>query len=135
MSAEIEDQALDGTVTGPAGLAARSANKLLHVTGKFVGTDPTITGGLYVGETLHATLHWSPTPTTATYHWSRNGVEIVGATDPTYVTTSDDLGQSLTVTAVGSGVGYYDVTGTSAAVVPVAAPDPGMVVSLSLVVS
>ena len=44
VSAEIEDQALDGVVTGPAGLAARSANKLLHVTGKFAGTDPTITG-------------------------------------------------------------------------------------------
>ena len=30
--------------TGPGGLAGTSANKLLHVTGSFTGTDPTITG-------------------------------------------------------------------------------------------
>jgi hypothetical protein len=131
VNAELTEQALSGVVIGLGGLPARSANKLLHVTGSFVGTDPTITGSTYVGETLQASLHWTPTPTTVTYLWSRNGVAIVDATGATYVTTSDDLGQSLTVTASGSGVGYYDVTGTSAAVVPVAAPDPGMVVSLT----
>jgi hypothetical protein len=47
------------------------------------------------------------------------------------VVAPEDVGQSLTVTVNGSGVGYYDVTGTSAAVVPRAAPEPGMVVSLT----
>ena len=131
VSADLTEQALDGVVTGLGGLPARSANKLLHVTGTFVGTDPTITGSPDVGETLQASLHWTPTPTTVTYQWSRNGVAINGATAATYVATADDLGQSLTVTAVGTGVGYYDVTGTSAAVVPTAAPHPGMVVSLT----
>ncbi len=131
VTADLTEQALDGVVTGLSGLPPRSANKLLHVTGQFVGTDPTITGAPYVGETLHATPHWVPTPTTMTYQWSRNGEPIVGATDATYVTTSDDLGQSLTVAVLGGDPGYHDVSGTSTPVVPAAPPDPGMMVSLT----
>jgi subtilisin family serine protease len=131
VTAELTEQALDGVVTGLGGLPARSANKLLHVTGRFVGTAPTIVGAPYVGETQHAALHWTPTPTTLTYQWSRNGVAIDGATAAMYVATADDLGQSLTVAVTGSGAGYYDIAGTSSAVVPLAAPDPGMVVSLT----
>jgi len=131
VTADLTEQALAGVVTGLGGLPARSANKLLHVTGTFAGTDPTITGSTYVGQTLTASLHWTPTPTTLTYQWNRSGVAILGATAATYVATADDLGQSLTVTVSGSGVGYYDVTGTSTAVIPTEAPHPGMVVSLT----
>ena len=49
VTADLTEQALAGVVTGLGGLPARSANKLLHVTGTFVGTDPTITGSTYVG--------------------------------------------------------------------------------------
>ena len=130
--AELMGQALTGLVTGPGGLPARSANKLLHIgTGTLVGTDPTITGAPFVGKTLQATLHWSPTPTTPTYQWKRNGAPIVAATKATYVATSADVGQSLTVAVTGSSPGYYDVTGTSAAVRPTTPPDPGMVVAMT----
>ena len=129
--ASLTEQALNGVVIGLNGLPARSANKLLHTTANYTGTDPTITGAQYVGQTLTASLHWTPTPTTLTYQWNRSGVAILGATAATYVATADDLGQSLTVTVSGSGIGYSDVTGTSAAVVPTDPPKPGMVVSLT----
>ncbi|MGN1420249.1 MAG: CotH kinase family protein [Eubacterium sp.] len=38
-----------------------------------------------------------------TYQWYRNGSEISGATNQTYVTTSDDVGSVITVTATGDG--------------------------------
>ena len=130
--AELMGQARSGLVTGPGGVPARSANKLLHVgTGTPVGTGPTITGAPFVGKTLQATVHWSPTPTTLTYQWSRNGVPIAAATSGAYVVTSDDLGQSLTVAVTGSSPGYYDVSGTSEAVSPASVPDPGMVVTMT----
>lgn len=129
--AELLGQSLTGLVTGPGGTAARSPNELLHATGMFVGTAPSISGPRYVGETLHATQHWTPAPTALTYHWNRNGVAIPNATAATYVVTSSDVGQSLTVTVAGSSPGYSPVTGTSAAVVPSARPDPGTVVTMT----
>jgi subtilisin family serine protease len=131
VNAGLTEQALTGVVIGQGGLPPKSANKLLQVTGRFVGTDPTITGREFVGEPLTASLHWTPTPTTLTYQWNSNGVAIPAATGATYVVAPADLGQSLTVTVTGSGVGYYDVTGTSAAVVPAAPPDPGLVVTMT----
>jgi len=118
VTADILDRAVDGVVTGPGGLAARSANKLLHVTGRFTGTAPTITGAVYAGDVAEAVLNWLPTPTSATYQWYRNGVAIDGATAATYETTSDDLDQSLTVTATTTQSGYTPISGTSDPFVP-----------------
>ncbi|MHB1007978.1 MAG: S8 family peptidase [Propionibacteriaceae bacterium] len=129
--AELLGQSLNGLVTGPGGMAARSPNELLHATGMFVGADPSISGARYVGETLHAAQHWTPAPADLTYQWNRNGVAILNATAATYVVTSNDVGQSLTVTVAGSSPGYARVTGTSAAVVPSARPDPGTVVTMT----
>lgn len=44
-----------------------------------------------------------------TYQWYRNGSEISGATNQTYVTTSDDVGSVITVKATGDG---SNLTGT-----------------------
>ena len=129
--ADLVDRAVTGVITAPGGLRAGSVNKLLNVSTQFTGTDPTITGELFVGATMHAGLNWAPTPTSATYQWLRNGVTIDGATGDSYVTTKGDLSQSLTVTVTASRPRLPDVTGTSAAVVPTAAPHPGMVVSLT----
>jgi len=128
---DLVDRAVTGVITAPGGLPARSVNKLLNVNTQFTGTDPTITGELSVGATMHAGLNWTPTPTSATYQWLRNGVAIDGATGVSYVTTKDDLSQSLTVTVTASRPRLPDVTGTSAAVIPTEAPHPGMVVSLT----
>jgi subtilisin family serine protease len=129
--ADLVDRAVAGVITAPGGLPAGSPNLLLNVSTQFSGSDPTITGSTYVGATLQASLHWTPTPATATYQWSRNGVAIDGATGASYVTTSDDLGQSIAVTVTGSRPRLPDITGTSTAVVPTEAPHPGMVVSLT----
>jgi hypothetical protein len=131
VNAALVSNADDGVVLQQPRPDTQSPNKLLNVTGVFTGTDPTITGSPVVDQTLTAALHWTPAPATATYQWNRNGVAIANATAATYVATSDDLGQSVTVTVVGSGLGYRDVTGTSPAVVPKAPPDPGMVIPLT----
>lgn len=44
-----------------------------------------------------------------TYQWYRNGAEISGATNQSYVTTSDDVGSVITVKATGDG---SNLTGT-----------------------
>jgi len=129
--ADLVDRAVTGVISAPGGFPARSANKLLNVSTEFNGTDPTITGPMYAGQTLHAALHWSPTPTTATYQWLRNGVEIVGATSESYLTTTDDQDQSISVSVTGSRPRLKDISGTSAAVVPAVPPDPGMVVTMT----
>jgi len=129
--ADVVGRAVTGVITGPGGLPARSANKLLNVNTTFIGTVPTITGLLYAGQTLHAALHWSPTPTTVTYQWLRNGAEIVGATGESYVTTADDQDQSISVSVTGHRPRLNDISGTSAAVIPAVPPDPGMVVTMT----
>ena len=130
--AELMAQAITGRVTGPGGIAARSVNKLLHVgTATIAGTVPTITGTPFVGATLTTSPHWSPTPSTLTYQWKRNDVAISAATKSTYVVTSADAGQTLTVAVAGSTPGYYDVSATSVSVKASTTPVPGMLVTLT----
>ena len=117
VTADIVERAVDGIITGPDG-PARSANKLLNVTGRFTGTAPSITGAVYAGDIAQAVLNWLPTPTSATYQWNRNEVAIPGAIASTYETTADDLDQSLTVTATTTQSGYVPISGTSAPFVP-----------------
>ncbi len=102
----------------PLVVGARSANLLLNTLGHFTGTDPSITGAVYAGETAQATLHWVPTPTTVAYQWYRGGVAIIGETSATYASTADDLDQTITVTATASDPGFVPVSGTSASWVP-----------------
>nr|WP_257910014.1 hypothetical protein [Janibacter limosus] len=76
---------------------------------------PTITGTRGVGKTLTATKGtWSPTPTSYTYRWKRNGVSITGATKSTYTPTSADAGRRLTVSVAARRTGYATKTATSA---------------------
>lgn len=66
---------------------------------------PTISGATAVGSTLTVDRGtWSGSPTTYTYRWARDGVDIPGATSITYVTTDDDLAAAI----------RCDVTGTNA---------------------
>ncbi len=76
---------------------------------------PKITGTLRVDSTLAASVGvWSPTPTSYTYQWRREGAAISGATAATYKLTQSDIGKriSLSVAAVKSG--YVTTTKTSA---------------------
>jgi len=75
---------------------------------------PTITGTQKVGQSLTADLAgWSPTPTSVSYQWLRNGAAISGATSATYVVTSEDLGNRVSVAATPARAGYTSVSATS----------------------
>ncbi|MCU1469849.1 MAG: hypothetical protein JWQ39_998 [Glaciihabitans sp.] len=71
---------------------------------------PSISGGHAVGNTLNAGHgFWSPTPTSYTYNWYRNGAQLSGAHTQTYQLKSVDLGQFLQVEVVAHRSGYFAV--------------------------
>jgi hypothetical protein len=76
---------------------------------------PRITGTRRVRSTLTASLGtWSPTPTTTTYRWYRNGVAIKGATKRTYKLTAADRRKRIKVVVKRSRAGHVTTTRTSA---------------------
>lgn len=79
---------------------------------------PSLSGTAKVGHTLtaaHGT--WSPTATSYSYSWKRNGKAITGATKPTYVLVKADKGQKVAVTVTAHRYGW---TGGSASTASVA---------------
>jgi hypothetical protein len=77
---------------------------------------PSITGTTTVGQTLAAqTGTWSPTPTSFTYQWQRNGSAIANATSSSYQIVGADFGPYITVTVTASRTGYITTARTSAA--------------------
>lgn len=78
-----------GRSFGRAGLIALPTNT----------SAPTISGTITQGQTLTATTgSWVNSPTSYTYQWKRNGSNISGATNSTYVLTSNDFANEVTVT-------------------------------------
>jgi hypothetical protein len=68
---------------------------------------PTVTGTPKVGQTLTASgATFTPSPSSTTYRWLRDGVAITGATDATYRLVAADAGHRLSVEATGTRVGY-----------------------------
>ena len=64
---------------------------------------PSVSGKLSVGSTLTAVAApWSPTPSSLSYQWYRNGSAISGATGTTYKLVRADSGKSLSVTITGA---------------------------------
>lgn len=79
---------------------------------------PTITGTAQVGQVLTANPGtWTPTPTTFSYQWFRNGAAIAGATAATYTATATDLGATLTVQVSATPPGGTAASATSVGVV------------------
>jgi hypothetical protein len=74
---------------------------------------PKISGYAAVGMTLSIT--GTPTGTTLSYRWKRNGAAISGATKSTYKVATADLGKKLTVTVTSKRSGYTTLSKTSAA--------------------
>jgi hypothetical protein len=74
-----------------------------EVTGvPFTITDPTISGSAVETATLTAsTGTWTNSPTSYTYQWKRNGVNISGATSSTYKLVANDIGTTITVEVKG----------------------------------
>jgi hypothetical protein len=78
-----------------------------------IGT-PSISGTNQVGMTLSATTgSWNPTPTTFSYQWRRDGMDINYATNSTYTLTGDDYQRSISVRVTGSRTGNITAAGTS----------------------
>ncbi len=72
-------------------------------------------GNASLGQTLLASLATAgPIGTAYAYQWLRNGIEIPGATNPSYTVTEGDLLASITVRVNASGSGYIPNEMTSA---------------------
>ena len=77
--------------------------------GSFAPKNVTITGEARVGNTLMAsTSGWTPTPSSFTWRWQRNGVDIPGATSAAYTLTPADNGTTVRVVATAKLEGYFD---------------------------
>jgi len=72
-----------------------------------------VEGRYVVGHTLLATAAVSPTPSTVSYQWYRNGTAVAGATASSYDLTSRDGGARVHVKAVAKRSGYTDGVATS----------------------
>ncbi|WP_338538516.1 hypothetical protein N5P18_01950 [Janibacter terrae] len=112
----------DGRITITT-LSATSTGATVRVTNSAtlspftLVTAPRITGTKGVGRLLTASNGtWSPTPTSYSYRWKRNGVSISGATARTYTPTRSDAGRYLTVTVTARRSGYTSKSATSARV-------------------
>ena len=76
-----------------------------------VAGTPSISGYNQVGNTLTAyTGSWSPSPTTFTYQWRRDGMDINFANSSTYVVTGDDYNRNISVAVTASRTGYITTT-------------------------
>jgi len=82
-----------------------------------------ITGNAVVGGTLSVVLDVTPTPTTVTYQWNRDGWPITGATNSTYVVQPSDAGSRIDVMLSLSGPGPMSA-GTSTDQIQIAAATP-----------
>ncbi|MDF9276908.1 FG-GAP-like repeat-containing protein [Arthrobacter sp. EH-1B-1] len=68
---------------------------------------PVITGIPQVGSTLaEVGPEWGPAPVTRAHQWLRNGAEIPGATESTYIPVEADIGANISVRVTGSKPGY-----------------------------
>lgn len=76
-----------------------------------VAGNPSISGYNQVGNTLTAsTGSWSPSPTTLSYQWRRDGMDINFANSSTYVVTGDDYNRNISVAVTASRTGYITTT-------------------------
>jgi hypothetical protein len=85
-------------------------------------TAPAISGSAVSGQTVTVSNGtWSATPDSYTYQWKRAGTAIGNATAQSYVLTSADVGQAITVTVTATKAGYVSASATSASITPTAA--------------
>lgn len=83
---------------------------------------PTISGTAAEGQTLTATTGtWTNSPTSYTYQWQRDGLDIAGSINQTRALTSADIGFQINVTVIGANADGPGAKAISASVGPVVA--------------
>jgi hypothetical protein len=105
--------AADGTPLG-----TRASNNIADVyPAPMSSSAPVIAGTPTPWSTLSVNLgSWSPSPSSMSYRWLRDGKKIKGATGPTFVVRTKDRGHKISVRVTGRLLGYTTVTRTSAKV-------------------
>ena len=97
-----------------------------------VAPTPSITGARTVGQSLTVKVgRWSPSPSSWTYRWRRDGVGISGATGARYRLAAKDAGARVSVDVTAHRTGYTARTRTSARTASIvrpftSAPTPGI---------
>ncbi len=82
--------------------------------GSFVKGTPLASGTPRVGKKLTVSRGiWSPSPSSFSYRWLRNGKSISGATKSTYKLTSKDRGKKISVRVTATKTGYTTTSATS----------------------
>jgi hypothetical protein len=95
--------------------SAETTNSITPIGDFSISPAITVTGTTSVGETLSVDLSGvSPTPTSASYVWKRDGVAIDGAVSSTYILTEDDAGFGISATVTVSKTHYNDLPVTTA---------------------
>lgn len=111
-----------------AGAAARFTRLKVTVTAILPTNTmpPQVTGTAAIGQTLTATSGiWNggSEPPACTYQWTRNGTNISGATNTTYLYGADDVGGIIAVQ-----VKAVNIAGSTTVTAPLASPEPEQVV-------
>ena len=107
----------DGYLTGTT-----TSNVIVGIAGNapIATTAVAIHGSGKVGTALTSTPPvWDSSAVTTSYQWQRGGTDIPGATSSTYTVTPADVGQTLTLVATGSRVGYAPGSSMSGGIVAV----------------
>ncbi len=105
------------TATKPGYLSDSNFSALTPsvVHGTITSGKPTVTGTARVGSTVSATPGtWAPSDVQLAYQWLRHDSPISGATGTTYVATSADRGNTLSVRVTATKDGFGPAVATSA---------------------
>ncbi len=105
--------AADGTPLG-----TRASNNIADVyPAPMSSSTPVIAGTPAPGNVLSVSPGpWSPSPSSVSYQWLRDGKKIKGATAPTFTVRTKDRGHKISIRVTGRLLGYTTVTRTSAKV-------------------
>ncbi|MFT3942417.1 MAG: leucine-rich repeat domain-containing protein [Ancrocorticia sp.] len=102
-----------GSKAGYKSVSKTSAKTGAVAKGTLTSAVPTIGGKAKVGEKLTATPGKWTSGTKFAYQWYASGKKIKGATGSTFVVTTAQLGERITVKVTGSKAGYTTVSKTS----------------------
>ena len=114
-SATVTIRALNGVAPTTTTTTSDTTMLTLTVTQQpLTAGTPTITGSTAAGSTLVAsTGTWTPTPDAFTYHWTRDGQTITGATASSYTLVPADAGRRIAVEITGSGACVQTTSATA----------------------